>query len=130
MILDIKTLATKLTHEVEQRVKEMKSTPSLTIIMIGENSASDVYVKNKIKTCLSIGIDARLIHLPDSVTSDTLKTTIETLNTDDTVDAILVQSPLPNHIDAQEIFDYIRPTKDVDGFSSTNMARLYSGNES
>ena len=109
MILDIKTLATKLTQEVAQRVKEMQSTPSLTIIMIGDDSASDVYVKNKIKTCKTVGIDGTLIHLTSSVTRDELKKKIHELNADPSVDAILVQSPLPAHIDAQEIFDCINP---------------------
>ena len=130
MILDIKTLATSLTKEVEWAVKKLTSTPSLTIIMVGNNSASDVYVKNKIKTCKTVGIDANLIHLGSSVTQEELKKTIKELNKNWTVDAILVQSPLPAHINAQKIFDSIDPMKDVDGFSSVNMARLYSGDES
>ncbi len=129
MILDIKTLATSLTDEVEQSVKKFATTPSLTIIMVWNNSASDVYVKNKIKTCKSVGIYGNLIHLESSTTAEEIKKIIQTLNQDDSVDAILVQSPLPDHVNEQEIFDCIDPKKDVDGFSSINMARLYGGDE-
>lgn len=97
--------------------------------MVGDDSASDVYVKNKIKTCKTVGINAHLISPEKSSTSESIKDIIHKLNKDTSVDGILVQSPLPPHINAQEIFDCIDPMKDVDGFSSTNMARLYGGDE-
>ncbi len=87
-----------------------------------------MYVRNKIKTCESIGIKATLLHFPQSTTNE-LVDEIQRLNADETVHGILVQSPLPETIPAQEIFDAIDPLKDVDGFSSTNIARLYSGDE-
>lgn len=130
MILDIKTLADSLTDKVRITVKNLKTIPHLTIIMVGDNSASEVYVRNKIKTCESIGIKATLLHLPDIITSRELIKHIHTLNKDHGIDGILIQSPLPTHINAQEIFDTVDPQKDVDGFSSTNTARLYSGDES
>jgi len=128
MILDIKTLAHTIIREIEETVKGLKTTPSLTIIMVGNNSASEVYVRNKIKTCESIGIKATLLHFAQSTTSE-LVSEIQRLNADTTVHGILVQSPLPETIPAQEIFDTIDPLKDVDGFSSANISRLYSGDE-
>lgn len=98
--------------------------------MVGNNSASEVYVRNKIRTCESIGIKTALLHLPDTTTQSSLTDHIQKLNANETVHGILVQSPLPSSISAQEIFDTIDPLKDVDGFSSTNIARLYSGDES
>jgi methylenetetrahydrofolate dehydrogenase (NADP+)/methenyltetrahydrofolate cyclohydrolase len=129
MILDIKTLADSIIRDIDIAVKKLHTTPSLTIIMVGNNSASEVYVRNKIKTCESIGIKATLLHLPDTTTQWSLSDHIQKLNADETVHGILVQSPLPSSISAQEIFDTINPLKDVDGFSSTNIARLYSGDE-
>ncbi len=130
MLLDIKTLADSLTGTIRETVKNLKSTPHLTIVMVGNNSASEVYVKNKIKTCESVGIKATLLHLPESIEEKTLIEHIQKLNTDTEVTGILVQSPLPKDINAQRVFDIIDPEKDVDGFSSTNTARLYSGDES
>lgn len=129
MILDIKTLTTEITDNIRDIVKNLATKPGLTIIMVGDNSASEVYVRNKLKTCETVGIHGKLIHLSADVTSDTLRETIHGLNKDPEVNGILVQSPLPDHIDAQEIFDCIDPLKDVDGFSSANMARLYAGDE-
>lgn len=129
MILDIKTSAQRTISDIEMSVKNLSSQPHLTIIMVGNNSASEVYVRNKIRTCESIGIKATLMHFPHSTTSE-LISEIQHLNSDATVHGILVQSPLPETIPAQEIFDAIDPLKDVDGFCSTNIARLYSGDES
>ena len=95
--------------------------------MVGDNSASAVYVKNKVKTCESIGIKATLLHLPENTEEKFLLEKIVELNDDTDVHGILVQAPLPRHINTQKIFDTIHPEKDVDGFSSKNVADLYSG---
>jgi methylenetetrahydrofolate dehydrogenase (NADP+)/methenyltetrahydrofolate cyclohydrolase len=97
--------------------------------MVGNDDASDVYVRNKIRTCESVGIKATLIHLPETISEIELTEKIQKLNDDTTVHGILVQSPLPKHINAQSIFDTIDSKKDVDGFSSINTAKLYSGDE-
>lgn len=130
MILDIKTLAEVLTDEIREKVSGLGRVPHLTIIQVGNNSASEVYVRNKIKTCKSVGMQASLLHLPDTTTEEDLTARIHELNADTNVHGILVQSPLPGHIRAQNIFDTIDPAKDVDGFSATNIARLYSGDQS
>lgn len=129
MILDIKTSVRDILEVLEENTKKLKKAPTLTIIMVGDNPASAIYVRNKIRTCESIGIKATLVHLPAATTQSILSDHIHNLNDDETVDGILVQSPLPSNIVAQEIFDTIDPLKDVDGFSSTNIARLYSGDE-
>jgi methylenetetrahydrofolate dehydrogenase (NADP+) / methenyltetrahydrofolate cyclohydrolase len=130
MILDIKTLAESLIQDVWNAVQKLEEKPHLTIIMVGNNSASEVYVRNKIKTCESVGIQGTLLHLPETISQTELAHEIQKLNTDNSVHGILVQSPLPSHIEAQEIFDIIDAKKDVDGFSNINTARLYSGDES
>ncbi|MBP7773937.1 bifunctional 5,10-methylenetetrahydrofolate dehydrogenase/5,10-methenyltetrahydrofolate cyclohydrolase [Candidatus Gracilibacteria bacterium] len=130
MILDIKTLADTLTQEVRENVKQLKQKPHLTIVMVGNNSASEVYVRNKLKMCENVGIGSQLLHLEESISEDELLENIKQLNQDENVTGILVQSPLPKQINAQTIFDTIDTKKDVDGFSTTNIARLYSGDES
>jgi methylenetetrahydrofolate dehydrogenase (NADP+)/methenyltetrahydrofolate cyclohydrolase len=128
MILDIKTYAQTLMEEIKKTVAGLKNTPHLTIVMVGNNSASEIYVRNKIKTCKSVGIGTDLLHLDETISEKELIEHIEKLSSSPT-DGILVQSPLPKHIHAQTVFDAIDPQKDVDGFSSINTARLYSGDE-
>jgi methylenetetrahydrofolate dehydrogenase (NADP+)/methenyltetrahydrofolate cyclohydrolase len=130
MILDIKTLADSLTQKIRDDVQQLKQKPHLTIVMVGNNSASEVYVRNKLKMCESVGIWSHLLHLEESISEDELLENIKQLNQDENVTGILVQSPLPKQINAQTIFDTIDAKKDVDGFSTTNIARLYSGDES
>lgn len=130
MILDIKTLANTLTVNVGEEVKKLKQKPHLTIIMVGNDSASEVYVRNKLKTCENVWIESQLLHFEDSITEEQLLAEIKALNDNNDVDGVLVQSPLPKHINAQMIFDTINAQKDVDGFSSFNIAKLYSGDES
>lgn len=95
MILDIKTLADTLTHDIRDKVQTLKQKPHLTIVMVGNNSASEVYVRNKLKTCESVGITSNLVHLDESVSQQELLEEIKKLNHDKTVTGILVQSPLP-----------------------------------
>jgi methylenetetrahydrofolate dehydrogenase (NADP+) / methenyltetrahydrofolate cyclohydrolase len=128
MILDIKTLAHSLTDALRENVAELKNKPHLTIVMVGDIPASEVYVRNKLKMCEQVGIKWSLLHLKESITEEDLLKTIKELNTSET-HGILVQSPLPKHINAQKVFDTIDPLKDVDGFSSANISRLYCGDE-
>ena len=130
MILDIKQLAESIIDKIKTEVSTLGKKPELTIVMVGNNSASEVYVRNKIKMCEKVGITGVLRNESEAITEAALIEIIKELNADDAVTGILVQSPLPSHIDAQKVFDVIDPNKDVDGFSNTNITKLYSGDES
>ena len=98
--------------------------PGLTAVLVGENKASQSYVRTKEKACQTLGLNGRVIHLPVETTKDDLWTQIEALNVDETVDAILVQLPLPKQLEANEVIGWIRPDKDVDGIHPTSLGLL------
>lgn len=127
-ILDGKALATEihthLTKRIHQRIQKGLRPPSLAVILIGDDAASQVYVGHKRKACEKVGITSLAYHLPTATSQDELLSLIQKLNTDPTVDGILVQLPLPDHIDTHEILDHINPHKDVDGFHPYNLGRL------
>lgn len=129
MILDIASFAHSFIADITLEVQKFHVPPKLTVIMVGDNPASAIYVRNKIKQCQIVGIQGEVIHLETTLAQDELIAKIQTLNSDDSVDGILVQSPLPMHIDAQEVFNHIHQLKDVDGFSAANITRLYTGDE-
>jgi methylenetetrahydrofolate dehydrogenase (NADP+)/methenyltetrahydrofolate cyclohydrolase len=100
--------------------------PSLAIVLVGENQASKIYVTNKMKRAHEVGIKARLVHLPSETSQDMLLKEINQLNDDKTIDGIIVQLPLPDHIDKHIIQQSIAPAKDVDGFHPVNVGMLHS----
>lgn len=99
--------------------------PKLSVILVGDNPASVSYVSGKGKACVEIGIINETIRLSDTISQDELLNVIEKLNEDDTVDGILVQLPLPKHINSNSVINAIKPEKDVDGFHPSNVAALY-----
>lgn len=101
--------------------------PHLVVIIVGEDPASQVYVRSKVKKAKKCGITSTLVELSADTPRDELLNRVETLNTDREVDGILVQLPLPDHIDQQEVIERISPDKDVDGFHPYNLGRLASG---
>lgn len=101
--------------------------PGLTVILVGENPASQVYVRNKVKACEEAGIRSQLITKPESLSEEELLALIHTLNSDPTVDGVLVQLPLPKHIDAHKVIEAIAADKDVDGFHVSNAGALMTG---
>ena len=127
-ILDGKKIAEQIKTELKTKIENRKSQnlrpPGLAVILIGEDPASAVYVRNKSLACESIGIISQAYHLPKETTQETLLTLIDQLNADPTMDGILVQLPLPDHIDANLILERISPKKDVDGFHPYNLGRL------
>lgn len=127
-ILDGKKFAEQLRLELKQKIAGFLAqglrSPHISVILVGENPASKVYVANKHKACEAVGIKASLIHLPDVVTEAKLLETIKKLNQDEKVDGILVQLPLPKHIDAHNIILAIDPSKDIDGFHPANIGLL------
>lgn len=121
-------LATQIKSEVAQKIEHYtqqgKRSPGLAVILVGADPASQVYVGSKRKSCAEIGIESKSYDLPDSTTEEELLALIDALNADHTVDGILVQLPLPSHIDSTKVIDRISPAKDVDGFHPYNVGRL------
>ena len=129
MILDGKQLSQELKDEMRQEVdalaKEYGRRPCLMVVIVGNNPASQSYVRGKIKATEYVGFEGSLVSLPEDVTEDALIAEIERLNQNELVDGILVQLPLPKHISEDRVIAAISPEKDVDGFHATNVARLW-----
>ena len=130
-IIDGKMYAEKLLKEIHPLSKEFlhnfNRKPSLTVILVGDNPASKIYVKNKILVAKKIDIETREILLSSDITEDELIKHISILNKDQNVDGILVQLPLPKHISEKKIINLISPLKDVDGFHPKNFGKLFMG---
>ena len=114
----------KVRDRVAQRLAQGLRAPGLAVILIGNDPASEVYVANKRRACEEAGIVSRSYDLDEDITQEALLAIIDELNQDDTIDGILVQLPLPRHIDTETIIERIRPDKDVDGFHPYNIGRL------
>lgn len=127
VILDGKNLRDKILADLKCRVAALNGTPKLVVLSVGDDPASKIYVNNKKKFAEKIGITAEIIEYPSRVRQEILLTDINVLNVDPTVTAILVQLPLPKHIDKLEILSTILPEKDVDGFTPYNSGLLFSG---
>lgn len=122
-----KTLKNELKKTVTKLVEKTSIAPGLAIVLVGDDPASQIYVRNKIKAASYCGITARRIDFPAAITETELIDCIHQLNQDDTIHGIIVQLPLPHHINEQHIIDTIAYTKDVDGFGIQNKGRLFSG---
>ncbi len=126
-IIDGKALAQKIRANLKGEVEELKKEgikPKLAVIMVGEDKASKIYVKNKSKACEEIGIEYDEYLLKSETTMDELLDLIHNLNNDDNIHGILLQSPLPKHLDIDVAFREISPDKDVDGFNPVNVGKL------
>ena len=117
----------ELKAEVNQLIKNNKRLPHLAAILVGNNGASETYVASKAKNCEEIGFKSSLLRLNEDITEAELINAVIKLNTDETVDGILVQLPLPKHIDEQKIINLIDPSKDVDGFSPVSIGKMVLG---
>ena len=127
IIIDGKELAKNIREGLKEEVNELKNAeinPKLAVIMVGDDKASKVYVKNKSKACEDVGIEYEEYLLPTQTKMEELLELIEKLNNDETIHGILVQSPLPEGLDANEAFKTISPKKDVDGFNPINVGKL------
>ena len=118
----------RLKEEIENFVALGNDAPGLAVILVGDNPASKVYVKNKHKGCLEVGITSYQIELPAETTEAELLSKIDELNADDKVNGILVQLPLPSHINEDKVINRISPKKDVDAFHPENVGRIMIGN--
>ena len=126
-IIDGRAVAAALRIRVAERVSALGYAPGLVVVRVGEDPASGVYVRNKDRAAREVGFATRTIHLPAETTQAELLAQIAGLNADRDVDGILVQLPLPGHIDAQAAINAVAPEKDVDGFHPINAGRLASG---
>lgn len=126
-ILSGATVAEAIKNDVAETIKTLSFTPGLTVVRVGEDKASAVYVGNKVKTSAELGINSEHKHLPAETTQEELLQIVEELNNRDDVDGILVQLPLPKHIDENLILQKINPEKDVDGFNPVNAGKLAQG---
>ena len=134
ILIDGKKAAAELREELKQEVSDLKTkynkVPGLTVILIGDMAPSQIYVRNKEKSAIEVGLKSEVIKYPDTVEEKIVLEKIEELNNDETVSGILVQLPLPKHIDKQKVIETIAPSKDVDGFHPMNVGNLSSGYES
>ena len=122
-----KKIKGQIKEQVDQIVLSGKRTPTLAVVLVGDNPASLSYVKGKDKACHEVGFGSRMITLKEETTEDELRSVIEQLNQDETVDGILVQMPLPKHLDENKVILMIDPDKDVDGLHPVNVGNLYLG---
>jgi methylenetetrahydrofolate dehydrogenase (NADP+)/methenyltetrahydrofolate cyclohydrolase len=133
-IIDGKTYASRLRQQVAETVAALKSkhglTPGLAVVLVGDNPASQVYVRNKHKQTLEAGMNSWEHRLPADLAESELLALVEKLNGDPAVHGILVQLPLPKHIDSSKVINALRPDKDVDGFNVINAGRLATGQDS
>ena len=131
-IIDGKEISAQIRAEISKKVKEYNSNtgnlPGLAVVIVGENPASQVYVRNKKKACEQVGFNSWVYEMPESTTQEELNSLIDRLNEDNAVHGILVQLPLPKHLDEEQVILRIRPDKDVDAFHPYNVGRITIGN--
>ena len=134
MIIDGKKTSKLLREKLKEKVSKLKSVyntvPGLTVILVGEDPPSKIYVKNKEKSAIEVGINSEVIRYPDNIEEKVVLNKIKELNQNEKVSGILVQLPLPKHIDKRKVIETIDPKKDVDGFHPVNVGNLSSGYDS
>ena len=124
MIIDGKQIAKQLRISIAEQVTKLDRKPGLAVILVGDDPASAVYVRNKDNACKEVGFYSEKINKSANITQAELLSEVERLNKDDKIDGILVQLPLPSHLDANQVIEAINPNKDVDGFHSENIGKL------
>ena len=128
IILDGKALSAKIKEQLKLEIDQIKDRrkPKLVVVIVGDNPASLTYVQAKAKACKQIGMESEIVRFPATITQQHLLSTITDLNNDQTVDGILVQLPLPKHLNEQAVIVTLDPNKDVDGFHPLNVGYLHS----
>lgn len=131
IVLDGKATAAAIRAEIQAEIANLRArgqrVPGLAVVLVGEDPASQVYVRNKEAACQEVGMTSQVLRLPATIAQHELEATIDGLNADPAVDGILLQLPLPRGLDAQRCLTRIAPSKDVDGFHPENMGRLVQG---
>lgn len=131
-IINGQELSKEMKEQMAKEVAELKSQgidPHLTVVLVGNNPASRSYVNGKKKSSTEIGMSSEILELPETISEEELLATIVDLNNNDSVDGILVQLPLPDHISEQKVIETINPDKDVDGFHPINIGRMMTGQD-
>ena len=129
-VIDGNAVASTLLEELAEKVERFANhKPCVVFIRVGEDPASVSYVRKKEKTAAKVGIESRLLVFPESLSENELLKKISELNSDSSVHGILVQAPLPSHMDDRKVFNHVSPHKDVDGFNATNLGLICQENE-
>lgn len=132
-LLDGKKTAAEIREKLREKVKALilfdKRAPHLAAVLVGNDGASETYIASKIKSCEQIGFQSTLVRLPSDVPEDQLLREVQKINENDSIDGIIVQLPLPKHIDEKKVTELIKPEKDVDGFHPINMGKLALGED-
>lgn len=128
VLLDGKKVSNEILTNIKNEISKLNKKIGFAIIWIGNNNASEIYVKNKLKKCEELGIDGKLFHLEENTNEDEVLSLIDTLNDDKSINAILLQSPVPEHINIIKCFNKISDKKDIDGFSNISAGNLSLGN--
>jgi len=131
-IIDGRLISSEIKCELVKSIKELKQNeivPGLAVILVGEDPASQVYVRNKEKMCNELGMSSKVYKLSEDTTNEELLALIDKLNNDNEIDGILLQHPVPNQINEYEAFNKILPSKDVDGFTNVNVGKLVVGED-
>lgn len=129
-LIDGKVLSAAVKEKLRQEAEELKAAgviPGLAVILVGEDPGSQIYVRNKERACHEIGIESTVLRLPEATSQQELEELVRRFNDDENIDGILVQVPLPRHMNEAAALSLIRPEKDVDGFHVVNMGRLFGG---
>lgn len=127
VIIDGKAISAKVREEVRKETEKMTVKPGLAVVIVGEDPASKVYVRNKAKACGEVGFYSEVHELPENTSSEELLTLVDKLNSNDKIDGILVQLPLPKHLDEKTVINAISPDKDVDAFHPVNVGKIMIG---
>ncbi len=128
-VIDGKSIAAGLREELAQQVKALPAQPGLAVILVGDNPASHVYVKNKIKACEQVGIKSFESRLPAQATQAEVAVEIQAFNDNPSVHGILMQLPVPDHLNSDDLIHLVNPAKDVDGLTFINIGKLVAGDE-
>jgi methylenetetrahydrofolate dehydrogenase (NADP+) / methenyltetrahydrofolate cyclohydrolase len=129
-VLDGVAIASAIKSEVAEEVKKLAGkgmVPGLAVVLVGHVPASEIYVRSKVKTCGELGIHSELLTPPESITTDEMLALVAELNARPEIDGILIQLPLPKHVDTKRLLEAVAPEKDVDGFHPVNAGRLQAG---
>lgn len=123
-IIDGKALAIKLRAQLKEKIEQLDKKPGLAVVLVGEDPASQIYVRNKIKACEELGIRSYSYHFPECINQKSVETLLDELSLDENVNGILLQLPLPKHLNQEEVMSHISVEKDVDGFAPENLGLL------